>query len=141
KGPEWEAVRVQLRSRLLKVRLEQLDARIRAKDWEPAIILGKSLLDTYAESKDTEGASAEGLAAGLLQLVDRLQADAKLDDPPKVAFLERIARSLQEHQARPIAARAVDRLKQIAREALKEANAANERILTDKERAQEHANR
>lgn len=141
KGPEWEPVRVQLRSRLLKVRLEQLDARIRAKDWEPAVGLAKSLLDTYAASKDTEGASAEGLAAGLLQLVDRLQADAKLDDPQKVAFLERLARSLQEHQTRPIAARAVDRLKQIAREALKEANAANERILTDKERAQEHANR
>jgi len=140
KGKDWEPVRQKVRDRLFDVRLAQLEARVGAAAYPEATAQAKRLLDLYAAG---DGPTADNLGRVVLKLVGEIHADPKLDDAGRLALLEQATKAILPHEARPTAARAAERLKQLAREALREAVAANDRAKAepDKGRAEKHAAR
>ncbi len=139
-GAEWAEIHKELSTSLRKVHLTQLEAHIRNKSWDRALALATQLLGKDAVTVGGP-AELEALSTQLLALVAGLQADARLDDARKLTLLTEISKAIQPLRQRPVVARSVERLEQLAREAFDEASSANGLIQTDKPRAQQHQSR
>jgi ABC-type oligopeptide transport system substrate-binding subunit len=136
KGPEWAKVRADIMKTLLDIRREQLELRITAGELEPATVLARRLLDAYAASQELDVPATEALAGGLGRLIDKIDADAKLEPERKLALLEQLSNAIRPHKERKIVERAVAKLHDLAGAALHEAEKANERTPPNIEQAQ-----
>lgn len=124
KGPAWDGLRKELARTLLTYRTEQLDTRTSAGELSLAVALASRLLTAYGTAPDA--AAPEGLAAGLARLIDKVEADAKLDEAGKLSLLEQVSRAVRPHRESKLAARAVEKLHALAGVALRQATDANE---------------